>query len=132
MFLKSIARTGTGRHALATVTRRQCLRRFARLETNTMTSSLGLSNHDTSTSTSTSTSARPSPVTRIPRAVAVYCGANPGTVAAFQHAATCQSLVLLSSHLISADSLTPHPPLFNFALLISAFISHSPGARTRV
>jgi len=84
MFLKSIPRTG--RHALVTVTKglsRQCLR-FARLETDTMSSSLGLSN------TGTSTSTRPSAVTRIPRAVAVYCGANPGTVAAFKHAATCQ------------------------------------------
>jgi hypothetical protein len=86
MFLKFIPRTG--RHApLVSVTKGQSLR-FARLETNTMSSSYGLSN--TGTSTSTSTSTRPSAVTRIPRAVAVYCGANPGTVAAFQHAATCQ------------------------------------------
>jgi hypothetical protein len=79
MFLKAIPRTG--RHALPTKgLSRQCLR-FARLETNTMTSSLELS-HTSAT--------RPLTVTQIPRAVAVYCGANTGTVPAFQRAATCQ------------------------------------------
>jgi hypothetical protein len=56
--------------------------RIAQLQASTMTLPL----YNTSTGTAPTTI---STLDELPRAVAVYCGANPGTVPAFQLAATC-------------------------------------------
>jgi hypothetical protein len=81
--------------------------------------SLALSN------ASTAPSAIPS-LDELPRAVAVYCGANLGTVPAFQHAATCQMPSLSPNELrpSSTDSLSfsfPPPPNFFFLILSPRF-----------
>ena len=73
--------------------------RFAPLQTSTMsTPAPGTFPYTSNTTTGTST------VNRLPRAVAVYCGANPGTVPAFRHAAVCE----ISSFRFSLPS--PAPP----------------------
>ena len=56
----------------------------APLQTSATHLSLALSNVNTSTATTVIPA-----LDERPRAVAVYCGANPGTVPAFRHAATC-------------------------------------------